>query len=653
MNFHRYFLFTLVAFMICMQPILGHEERQHVLLQRKSAPIELVSGQGSSFAQPIYSEWIFAYGLVQPGVKFTYLPSDSSLGIASQINQTSDFGGTDIAPDADQYAEAISAGRLLTLFPTVAGAVVPVVNLNTGPQAKLIFDRPTLGRIYSGAITRWNDPQIAALNPTVALPDQPILVVVRSDSSGTTTLWTKAMQSFLGPVEWPYGAGPVFNQSLLEALSGRLIQTRGSYGVLSHALTTPYTIGYLNYAFTLDAGLAYAGIVNRLGQNATAQAGVSTALAAISLQPDHTGDLIDVEAADAWPISGLTYLLLDLNTSHVPAQRCEVLSQIVRWIQWSLLETAPIERAQSSGYTNLPLSMATAVVHNLTALTCNGAPLLQYDFVDQRTSGVWIAMLTIACVCALIPVILFLAFVSKPERRALSNIGLWYTLLTLTGSLLLTTAVVLFYLVPTNDAICGLQPWFVGLGFVFLLTPMLSKVCFLLLVAKDSNIYSFVRPTLIVTQLIILVIWTSVDLYSSTVIVLDPYTLQAEYQCRSDDIWVWMGLEIGFYGLILLLGLALTLLSTRATSTESQCEEIRWIGFAIYNLAIFAAILIPILAALDVTQEIRYFLICLGLIVPAIFIDLALYGQFLLEFVNYQTVGELDRSTTISSRDVL
>src|SRR6266850_1490646 len=160
----------------------------------------MINGAGATFPYPIYSKWFDAYAKVDPSVRFNYQSIGSGGGQKQILSQTVDFGASDGPMSDENLAKA--PGKILHV-PTVAGAVVMTYNLPGNPALKL--DADTIAGIFLGQIKKWNDPKIASLNPGAKLPDQEIVVVHRSDGSGTTYIWTDYL-SKISP-EWKSKAG--------------------------------------------------------------------------------------------------------------------------------------------------------------------------------------------------------------------------------------------------------------------------------------------------------------------------------------------------------------------------------------------------------------------------------------------------------------
>lgn len=259
-------------------------------------------GAGASFPAPIYLEWIGEYtGMVQPGVSVNYQSIGSGGGIEQFIAQQTDFGASDAFLGEEDLAAATEArGCAPVHIPTVFGAVAVAFNV-PGLDA-LTLDGTTLAEIFLGNVTNWNDPAIAALNPGADLPDRDIVVVHRSDSSGTTSIfttyladvdatWADQVGAGKSP-EWPTGVGGEKNDGVAAAVQ----QNDGS-------------IGYVELSYAIENGIAVADMVNADG-NAVTPTLASTAAAAdgITIPDDLRFNILGV-GGDGYPIAGATWLL--------------------------------------------------------------------------------------------------------------------------------------------------------------------------------------------------------------------------------------------------------------------------------------------------------------------------------------------------------
>jgi phosphate transport system substrate-binding protein len=274
-----------------------------------------ISGAGATFPQPVYAKWAEEYK-ASTGTSLNYQAIGSGGGI-KQINaSTVDFGASDKPLKPDDLA----AGGL-AMFPTVVGGVVPVMNLPGIKPGQIKMTGANLADIYRGAIKKWNDPLLAKANPGVPLPNLPITVVHRSDGSGTTFLFTTYLSmkaqhwaSEVGAndaVQWPVGLGG-----------------KGNDGVAAFVKQTPGAIGYVEYAYAKQNAMTYAMMQNKDGKFVTPDAKNFAAAAANAKWASAPGFyllLLDQPGADAWPITGATFILVHTKQTDAAKGR-EVLS---------------------------------------------------------------------------------------------------------------------------------------------------------------------------------------------------------------------------------------------------------------------------------------------------------------------------------------
>ncbi|HEX4644225.1 MAG TPA: phosphate ABC transporter substrate-binding protein PstS, partial [Verrucomicrobiae bacterium] len=258
----------------------------------------LLNGAGASFPNPIYQKWASEFAKVDPSVHVNYQSIGSGGGQRQILAQTVDFGASDGPMSDENLAKA--PGKILHL-PTVAGAVVIAYNLPENPKLK--FDGATLAEIFMGKITKWNDAKITALNPGVKLPDSDIVVVHRSDTSGTSYIFTDYLSS-VSPqwekevgrntsVKWPTGLGE-----------------KGNEGVAGQVKQLPGAIGYVELVYANQNKMSVADVKNSTGNFITPSVeSVTQALATAKIPDDFRFSMVNPPGEKAYPISGATWLL--------------------------------------------------------------------------------------------------------------------------------------------------------------------------------------------------------------------------------------------------------------------------------------------------------------------------------------------------------
>ncbi len=317
------------------------------------------------------SQWAYAYSYVDPSVVINYQGTGSGAGKTALINGTVDFAGSDSVLKADE----ITAGKDLQMLPILAGAVVLTYNvpeIDPSKNPALILDGKTLVGIYNATITKWNDPAIAALNPSLAskLPDKPITVVHRSDGSGTTEIFTNSLAAF--STAWTAGHGTTVEWPADKAGNG--VGGKGSQGVTAAVQNTPYAIGYVEYSYATANKLPFAQMVNAAGKTVTASAeSVTSAMNdfATSFTPQLTAVIVNGKGAGSWPIAGYTYAIIHMSNM----TDCAKAQKLVAFIHWYLTDPTAIKQATTLGFVPLPASVQQQVLAKLGQVTCEGKPV--------------------------------------------------------------------------------------------------------------------------------------------------------------------------------------------------------------------------------------------------------------------------------------
>jgi phosphate transport system substrate-binding protein len=275
-----------------------------------------ITGAGATFPYPIYAKWANAYKAAT-GTGLNYQSIGSGGGIAQIKAKTVTFGASDM-PLKPEELEA--AG--LTQFPTVVGGAVPVVNIKGVKAGDLTLDGPTLANIFLGKIAKWSDPAIKALNPGVNLPDQAIVVVHRSDGSGTTFIWTNYLSKVSPAWDDQVGSGT----SVPWPPVG--FGAKGNEGVASNVAQTGGSIGYVELAYATQNKLAYTALINKAGARVLPSL-KSFAAAAGNADWASAKDfyllLTDQPGQESWPVSGATFILVYKQPSD-PAATGQALS---------------------------------------------------------------------------------------------------------------------------------------------------------------------------------------------------------------------------------------------------------------------------------------------------------------------------------------
>lgn len=304
-----------------------------------------LTGAGATFPAPIYQKWFSMYQSIGH-VQINYQPIGSGGGIRSVTEGTVDFGASD-APLTDQQLEDYKqkhGGHSVLLFPTVLGAAVPSYNI-PGVSATLNFTPEALAGIYLGTITKWNDKAISSANPGLKLPDTDIIVLHRSDGSGTTYCWTDYLskvspewKSKVGKntsVNWPAGLG-----------------AKGNDGVAGLLKQQPGSIGYVELIYAINNHIPYGKVKNASGSFVKADlASVTAAAAAMQSMPaDFRVSITDEKGAAVYPISTFTWLLVP---SSWPDQTKK--NAMTGFLKWAI--TTGQNYVEALDYAKLPSSV--------------------------------------------------------------------------------------------------------------------------------------------------------------------------------------------------------------------------------------------------------------------------------------------------------
>jgi phosphate transport system substrate-binding protein len=280
-----------------------------------------LNGAGATFPNPIYQKWFSEYHKIHPDVQFNYQSIGSGGGIRQVLAGTVDFGASDGPMSDEQLAQ--SKVKILHV-PTVLGAVVPAYNI-PGVNGEIKFTPQALAGIFLGKVTTWNDPAITSVNPGVNFPNSPIVVIHRSDGSGTTFIFTDYLskvssdwQSSVGKgtsVKWPVGLGGKGN----EGVAGMIRQMQGA-------------IGYIELIYAVQNKIPYGTVKNSAGDFVKADLNSVTAAAASvkNMPADFRVSITNASGKDAYPISSFTWLLIPAQSKD-PAKG-KILSDFLVWM---------------------------------------------------------------------------------------------------------------------------------------------------------------------------------------------------------------------------------------------------------------------------------------------------------------------------------
>ena len=328
-----------------------------------------INGAGATFPFPLIDTWRVDYQKVHPEVNINYQSIGSGGGVKQFTEKTVDFGATDAPLTQNESQKASGAVHI----PETIGSVVAAYNIPSIPDKGLKLSGEVLADIFLGKITKWNDPKIQSLNKDKTLPGDDIVVVHRSDGSGTTFVWTDYLSSAspvwkeqLGKgksVEWPVGIGAPGNEGVANAIKG-----------------TPNTIGYIELSYALTTNTPFAFIQNKEG--AFVEATLASTMAAVqtyvSLLPKGDGvwtnvSLVNAPGADSYPIASFSYLLLYKELSTDPNLDQAKAKAVVDFISWAITDGQ--KTAQGLNYVPLPDGVVKLDQDTLKSLTFKGQPI--------------------------------------------------------------------------------------------------------------------------------------------------------------------------------------------------------------------------------------------------------------------------------------
>ena len=320
----------------------------------------LMNGAGATFPYPIYSKWFDEYTKVDPAVRFNYQSIGSGGGIRQISERTVDFGASDGPMTDEQLKKA--PGELFHI-PTVLGADVVTYNLPNSP--KLRFTGEVLADIFLGKITKWNDERITSLNSGVRLPGDPIIVVHRSDGSGTTYIWVDYLSKVSKEWEQKVGRGTSVNWPV--GLGGK-----GNEGVAGQVKSTPGALGYVELAYAITNKLPVATVKNPAGRFVEPSIESTTAAAAgaaSDMPADFRVSLTNAPGENAYPISSFTWLLVYKEQATEAKGKA-----LVKFLWWATHEGQ--KYPANLLYAPLPAPVVAQIEAKIKQITFGGHPLL-------------------------------------------------------------------------------------------------------------------------------------------------------------------------------------------------------------------------------------------------------------------------------------
>lgn len=329
-----------------------------------------INGAGATFPFPLIDTWRVDYKNVKPNININYQSIGSGGGVKQFIEKTVDFGATDAPLTASELQRAPGAVHI----PETIGSVVAAYNIPSIPNKGLKLTGPILADIFLGKIKKWNDPKIQSLNADASLPAADIIVVHRSDGSGTTYVWTDYLSNVSAAwnqqigkgksVQWPIGIGGPGNEGVANAIRG-----------------SPNTIGYVELAYALTTKMPYAYLQNQAGNFVEPTLESTKASVAETAANLPKGDAswehvsaVNAPGSNSYPVASFSYLLLFKDLSTNPSIDQSKAKVLVDFISWAI--TKGQQSASSLSYVPLPEQVVKLNQETLKSLTFQGKPLI-------------------------------------------------------------------------------------------------------------------------------------------------------------------------------------------------------------------------------------------------------------------------------------
>jgi phosphate transport system substrate-binding protein len=329
-----------------------------------------INGAGATFPFPLIDTWRVDYKNVKPNININYQSIGSGGGVKQFIEKTVDFGATDAPLTASELQRAPGAVHI----PETIGSVVAAYNIPSIPNKGLKLTGPILADIFLGKIKKWNDPKIQSLNADASLPAADIIVVHRSDGSGTTYVWTDYLSNVSAAwnqqigkgksVQWPIGIGGPGNEGVANAIRG-----------------SPNTIGYVELAYALTTKMPYAYLQNQAGNFVEPTLESTKASVAETAANLPKGDAswehvsaVNAPGSNSYPVASFSYLLLFKDLSTNPSIDQSKAKVLVDFISWAI--TTGQQSAGALGYVPLPEQVIKLNQETLKSLTFQGKPLM-------------------------------------------------------------------------------------------------------------------------------------------------------------------------------------------------------------------------------------------------------------------------------------
>eukprot|EP01126_Amoeba_proteus_P044086 TRINITY_DN487_c0_g1_i3.p1 TRINITY_DN487_c0_g1~~TRINITY_DN487_c0_g1_i3.p1 ORF type:complete len:558 (-),score=69.63 TRINITY_DN487_c0_g1_i3:158-1831(-) len=549
------------------------------------------------------------------------------------------------------------------MFPFVAGPVVMAYNLPNAPSnSTLVIGREVLVGIYSNQIQFWNDSQIIAdqENPLwisyLRNTSQKIIPVIRFESSGTTNVFSNALSHFSSEWASKYGRFDSFPASFR---NGTVASFRwgpsGNYGVMNVVGATPYAIGYVSLSVAKDnEWTSYAKMKNKYGNVVPAQeAYITSAISNAVFDHHFNADLVDLDGSTSYPIIAFSYLII--QTIQQPYHDCAQRRALWKYFHYTLTDPSSSIRAVDKGFSSLPVNTSISVLKLLANVSCNGTSLLSYSAVTQYDASFLAVVSTILVLLTIISSAFLVRFVSYlfSNEPKLPFPMIIYAVLICSSGIIGYAGVGMWLIVPTTSHVCMARVWLGTIGLSVILSTNISRASQIqklnaivksnrstqkLQEVQQQGALMMFRDVAIVfmIQVVIDIIWQTVDPYSSRLVPQDDFQLLAEWQCQSDSLALWI-IELVFMVLVCFYGV---IQIYRSWSITSRINQSKWILLSLYNVILTGTACLPIVGL--VTGEKNLAIVAVS---GLTFIYVQIQFSFLLPTIVYEHF----KSTIVSS----
>lgn len=513
-----------------------------------------------------------------------------------------------------------------------------------------------ISKIYSGKITRWNDKDIVDQNKDLKddIPNKDIKVLIRDGSSGSTSVFTSGLSFYDSNWKSYYGQFASWPKQLAKKFK----PTQGTIGMYSALSSEKYSLGYISYSAIMQSGIIPFVAFEHDGEVIVTPDLEKNAQVMLKVMFDKNnekkaGSIIEKAKSvkGAWPITEFTYVVIDTQND-LSRDDCERRRELFEWLRWCLIDPNAKERGTKRGFSILPPSLAQRTIDQLADVTCDSVSLLAIEIVDKHEQGYFEGLLIMSMILLTLSVAPGIwLFIIKDNVLFVAKL---YSLVLLIGATITYISVVFFYLVPDEDWICQLRVWLTSLGFTLFLGALFTRTLQIHRIYRLHNIKStqemetrgllelgISTSVLVVLQIIILIVWTSTDALSASLTLRSDIDREYAWVCKSDNMWLWIGLEIAFFAVMLCYGLFVVY---NTWEIKANFSEGKWILITIYNLFLLMAVLIPLFAILVINDDNLYIMAVTGINFAVMSTLLSLYFQRLRPQI-MAALG-LERSTT-------